>query len=367
MDRLSDDLAGRLARRLHSVFDVDPEAVLALRVQHAAGASWRVAGDVLTLTAAGVSTVVALPAYTMTTLATALTAAGYDVAYLNPALASTSATVLLAGAGTQGTSNGDHLLAFTAPLAALLTAIGLGMDGARVSVGAALAQMVLPQARQDWADLFGSLFGIRRLTGEEDGLYTARIIAETQRTRSSPAAILRNIHRLTGETLTLREPWKELFTLSEDAPLSGGYHLQGAPVWQFHTAQLTSAGGSPDWGAVMAVAQADRPAGTLFLGPNAQPAGILIDSTVSDQAALSACGDLLSAACAELVYGALSSDLSLSDYFIPPPWESVRFDVGWIVSTPLGAIRNPWLGHWDTRTWADSATGDFYPPVETTA
>lgn len=98
-----------------------------------------------------------------------------------------------------------------------------------------------------------------------DGEYTAHIIAEVTRHRSNPAAIRLNLLRLTGRDYELREPWKEVAYLSQSR-LSGGHHLQGAPIYQYHTLQVQSLGGC-DWSEVTEQVTADKPAGTLLLHP----------------------------------------------------------------------------------------------------
>lgn len=103
-----------------------------------------------------------------------------------------------------------------------------------------------------------------------DGEYTAHIQAEVARPRSSPVAIASNIYRITGTEVTVREPWQEIFFLSDPlrpSRLSGQQHLQGAPIYEYHTVQIVASGGGVDWPAILREARADLPAGTILLPP----------------------------------------------------------------------------------------------------
>ena len=438
MDRVSQALLGHL----HGVFDPDPAPVLALRVRHADGATWAVAGDTLTLHGGDTPSVWDLNDYSLATLATALTAAGFEVVYLNPAVSHLSALTLLEGAGDQGNSNGDHLSIFTAPLAVLLAALGQALGEGRAAIAAALAQLILPNATQEWADLFGEIFGIPRrgtvqdspyldlarliahynpigtsgheyslhaawevffgnLLGlprksgesaqhyhdrlvydalqrpalalpplESDAVYTARIIEEIKRSRSSPAVILRNIRRLTGHDLALREPWKEVHYLSQSA-LSGQDHLQGAPIYEYHRIQLVARRGI-DWTPVLREAEADRPAGTLMLPPATHLPPLVLNGVPLEPHLGRA--DVWAEELKWNAYGRLSVDLDLSNYLPPPMTELSVVQV-----KGLGAgdgLRGPyelffdststWSNEWDERTWGQGivSTQELSPPKD---
>ena len=436
MGRVSQALLGHL----HNIFSPDPDAVLALRVRHPEGASWTIEGDILTLRAGNAPRVWDLTAYSLSALAAALTADGFEVVYLNPAISHLSAMTLLEGRGDQGDSNGDHLTIYTAPLAVLLAALGQALGEGKAAIAAALAQLILPNATHEWADLFGEIFGIPRqgtvqespyldlaqfiarynpigTTGHEwtlnaaweqffanllgvarhpgesaqhfrdrleydalqrpaltlppleaDAAYTARMIEEIQRSRANPAAILRNIRRLTGHDLAVREPWQEVHYLSQSA-LSGQDHLQGAPIYEYHRMQLVARRGI-DWTPVIREAEADRPAGTLMLPPATHMPPLFLDGIPLSPDL----GRVLVWA-EELkwnAYGRLSVDLDLSNYLPPPPTD---FGEVWVKGlwTQAG-LRGPydyfasegqsWEGFWDARTWATLLirTQELYPP-----
>lgn len=260
----------RVKLPLSSIFDADPLAVLALRIRHADGCVWRVAGDTLTLVTSGLTWDADLSVVTLGGLVNLLVADGFEVAYQNDDILHLSALVLLEGTGNQADSNGDHLTAYTAPLAVVQAAMGRSLAIGRDSVPQALAQMILPDATAEWADLFGEVFGVPRVAGLSDSEYTTHIIAEVTRARSNPVAMRLNLLRLTGRDYELREPWKEVAYLGLSR-LSGDHHLQGAPIYQYHTLQVRSLGGT-EWPAILEEVTADKPAGTVSLPP-----AVLID------------------------------------------------------------------------------------------
>lgn len=259
-----------LANHLTSLYSPRAEPVLALRIRHDDGCVWTVADDTLTLATPRQTDTFDLN-ITLLALSVAVVAAGYTLAYLHPDYQHVQAIVLQEGTGDQGVANGDHLLANPTPLAVLLATMGKALSQGRTAIGHALAQMVLPQAEGEWADVMGGVFGVPRWLGELDADYTARIQAEVTRARSSPVAIAANILRVTGAEVTVREPWQEIFFLSDPARpsrLSGRQHFQGAPIYEYHTAQIVASQGSVDWPAVLREARADLPAGTILLAPS---------------------------------------------------------------------------------------------------
>lgn len=261
MGRLGTDLLARL----HSVFSEDPARVLALRVRHASGLAWAVAGDTLTLTG-GVSLTVDLSPVTLGELATTLGSAGCEIAFADSSLSGLSALVLMEGAGDQDQSNGDHIYGYTSPLWVLLHAFGRADEAARAAISQALAQLYLTTVTDDWVSLFGDLFATARYDNESARSYAARIVAEVSRRRGSNAAILANIERELGYLLTMREPYKEIFTLSRSA-LSGADKFQSRPEYQYHTIQPVASAPGVDWAAVLAMIERDLPAGTVVIPP----------------------------------------------------------------------------------------------------
>lgn len=367
-----DRVAANLRSRLHSVYAQQPAKTLALRVRHADGLAWEIDGHVLTVTTGAGITTLDLRNYTIGSLATELMVRGHDVEYRTQEIDHLSAIILMEGSGNQDASNGDHLYAYTSLIWVLLGATGVPYGEARSAVTAALRQLILPQSRNEWADLFGVIFGIPRDVGESDAVYTQRIIWEVQRRRSNPFAISANIHYRTGYSVSVREPWQEIFMLSE-SPLDDDFYLQGAPIWQYHTAQVVATTGV-DWARVKREANADRPAGTIYLDPATHypPRGIVVDGLD-----LTAWQEATRARQVWMVNdGVLSVNLDLSNYqsILNHPfiiYELVMLYCGPPADVAIWANPDPemalWLGGWDTRPWQSLYERVFYPPINTYA
>ena len=428
-----------LRSHLHHVFSPDAEARLALRVRHDDGLAWTVADDDLSIQVGEVTHHYDLNLYTLGQLAQTLTDAGFDIAFVDSEISHLSALTLLEGSGEQDDRNGDHLTVYSSPLDVLLAAMGRSLGEGRAAIASALAQMILPNATEEWADLFGEIFGVpRRGTSqanvflevaqlitryspldasatnlaflsaweqffanllkipredgesdqnfhnrlisealqrtdiqalESDSDYTARIIAEVRRARSNPNTIAGNIADLTGYTVTCREPWKEVFYLS-DATLSGDKHFQGAPIYEYHRSQLV-ARDKVSWPHVLREGEADRPAGTLMLPPANHPWPFIVDE-------VPVLPELGRADCwAEQllwnVYGRLDVDLNLSNY-IPPPMAMLSpvlviairtFGLRENVGTDGEGLRG-WLGLWDGEPWLHrlERPHEIWPPKD---
>ena len=187
---------------------------------------------------------------------------------------------------------------------------------------------------------------------EADAAYTARIIAEVQRSRSNAAAMLRNIQRVTGHDLTLREPWKEVFFLSQST-LSGADHVQGAPIYEYHRIQLESRQGI-DWAPVVREAEADRPAGTLMLPPATHPWPFVVDEVLGQWDLRPWRTDVKSELTLMMPLARLSVNLNLSDV---EGRALHRFGIANVLEITTDGLRGGdmgapvWEGGWDTRIW----------------
>ncbi|NCA71714.1 MAG: hypothetical protein EOM91_16865 [Sphingobacteriia bacterium] len=363
MDRLS----RAMIKAVHAVFDREPQAEPAFRVRAPGGLTMTVADGVLTLARPDGSHAYALDTLTLAALVDRIEADGYAVPWQSQSGTSVGAHTLVDVAQEQDDS--DTLRAYTNPLWAHMDALGAGVGAARDQIAPMLRQIVLPHAEGEWADLFGQIFGVPRRVGESDADYTRHIIDEVGRARSSPSAILANIRRMTGAALALREPWKELFALSESA-LSGEDYLQGAPIWQYHTMQLV-AREAPDWAAVLVEADADRPAGTILLPPATHPWPTHLGDALGAVVLRVSRTDATASTVPWFAWGQLSENLALSD--VAPPVlneQTARIHVramrtvglrGPYLSGPDGTAG--WLGTWDGRPWvSDPPALEMSPP-----
>lgn len=258
----------RLLGRLNRIFDKEPGSILALRLQAPGGLQWRIADGLLTLSRPSQPDyTLALAGRRIVDVRDILAAEGFQVLYYadDPAILTLGALALMPGKGDQGQSNGDHLYAFTSPLWAWTGSVGRWLDEARRDIPLALREMVVPTSNGEWSELWASYFGLRRRIAEVDSHLNMRTAYEWRRPRSNRFAIQQNIKVLHGKDVTVREPWREMWTLDESS-LSGDHHLPNATEFCYHFAQLRS----PEflnWEPIQAEAEADRPVGTLFLSP----------------------------------------------------------------------------------------------------
>lgn len=259
------------------VFDKDPQAVLALRIRNPLGLIWTVADGQLTLEVGGIIDYdgqyewdghydfgitrrqYSLAHKTVAQLADELIADGHEVIYENPDIGGRAAGVLIAGSGNPESSNGDHLLAYTSLLWSLYGAYAVELDDAEYQVRQALRQMVFTQAEGEWLDVWATLYGVPRLTGETDADLQARLPDEVFRIRVNGLGIENAIKALTGQTVTIDEPWRRMHILDESA-LSGGDHLQDGRYYTYHVIQPVGVEGT-DWTGVMDVIRRNKAAG----------------------------------------------------------------------------------------------------------
>ncbi len=258
-----------LLNNLPGFFNRDPQADLALRVRHPAGLRWNITcADLLTLSPAGLTeTRLDLRPYTVNALAAYLRTLGFEVPYCNPSLAARQASILLPGSGDQDKSNGDHLYGFRSILWAHLKALDIALADADLALAAMLRQLILPHAKETWADYWGYHFGMPRLTGETDSAYTQRIIDEFYRARNNPVAMKKNVKRYTGADIELFEPWTQMWTLDQSRLSGNDGHLPSGNFYAYHWLQPIARQLGIDWQKILPVLNADRPAGTLLADP----------------------------------------------------------------------------------------------------
>jgi hypothetical protein len=267
-----------------AVFDKDPDARLALRLRHSAGATWSIGDEVLSATAAGVTHTYALDQLTVQGLASRLVTDGFQVADVNADFASLSALVLVEGAGDQGLSNGDHVQGFTSLLWALYGGYARQALDMRSAVREALLQMVMPTASGEWLDLWGTLYNVPRKNGEHDADLIERIPREAFRIRVNGIAIEQAIKDETGLDVEIREPWKQMFRLDKSR-LSGSDHLHNAEYFTRSLIQPVST--VPiDWAEPLRIINRNRAAGVLVYSPGLDLPPFAIDTTDPSQGVL---------------------------------------------------------------------------------
>lgn len=271
----------RLLGRLYRSFARGPESVLALRLKAPGGLGglrWTIP-EASALESRALFVVcqnvlafeVKLEGRTIGEVRDVLAMSGVEVAFAtdDAEVLSLSALALVPGSGREDESNGDHLHAYTNLLWSWADPVGRWLDEARRDVAEMLRMLVVRQSGGRWSDLWASYFGIRRRQSETDASQNFRTEWEWRRARSNPVAMEVNIKALTGDVVTVREPWKEMMVVS-GSEISGSHRLPNEEEFAYHRIQLVGRDVS-DWDAAMEEAEADRPAGTLLIPPVTLP------------------------------------------------------------------------------------------------
>lgn len=257
----------RIAGHLYRAINHDPLPKLALRIQHSAHCHWRIADEVLYLaTEAGASIAdISLSGLTIADLRAQVIAAGCSVEYANSDFLHYGAEVLLDGEGYQTRNNGDHIYAFGSLAWSIVAAYAKQSSDLSDGVKEALKQAYLSTAAGEWLDLWGESLGVRRMDGQSDSQYREWIVREVTRARSNRFAVEQAVFETTGKTITVAEPWQNLFNLDESA-LSGDAKLQDGNYWTYNVIRPLS--DVPiDWVEPLRVIEKTRPAGVLVLSP----------------------------------------------------------------------------------------------------
>lgn len=222
------NLTKKLIHYLHRVFDKDPVPFLALRLRYAGiGMTWRVDGARLTTVpvgGTGSALAVDLTQFTLGQLVSYLAAQpGYTVEFVDSTeLSLLGAAVLLDGTGDQNQSNGDHLYGYTSVLWSYMEANAVELETAAAQVDQMLLQLSTVTATEVWLDELGSYYAVPRLQGEQDALYSLRIIAEVLRPRGNNVAIAAAITAYTGQITTVTD-------VTVNSPISPLYN--GAKIY----------------------------------------------------------------------------------------------------------------------------------------
>lgn len=238
----------RLLGHLHRVFNREPGAALAFRVNaDGTGLTWTVTDELFTTVVTGgvlaQDLSLSLDGKTIGELAQEIAAQpGYTTLSVNADVADLAAKALIEASNTAESSNGDHVYAYTSLLWAFLRAFGYELRDAKTQIGEMLTQMVTPDAEGEWADHWGTYYKVPRLTNETDAVYAARIIAEVLRPKSNAIALENMLSEAVGEDVTVREPWKELFIVGQSAP-SGADKIHDGFFFAYCTLELRSQAG----------------------------------------------------------------------------------------------------------------------------
>jgi len=353
-----------IIRYLPRYFNVDPgkREAIRLRAPSSTTATWEIRDEALIIAWADQTRVYDFGDYTVGSLVDALQAEGFvlDDGYDQNLLAM-GAVVLVEGRGTMVDFAGTPFYGFSSLLHAITRPVEREWRIFQSAVPDAVQQESIATADGAWLDMHGALYGIPRRDGMDDVAYRAHLIAEVTRPRNTPRGIEHSLQRWGYPDVRVREPWQEMHYLSEDAALSGAHHLQGAPIYEYHTMQLF-ARSLQSWDIPTAQADADRPAGTVMLPPATLLPPTVLTTPVST---LSIALSVLTGYATTLYYnryGILSLDLLLSDMTSPVTLPLARIDVRELETLGLrgpytsGGAAGGWsASNWNEATWQDIA------------
>lgn len=251
---------------LYSAFDKDPHAVIALRVRHPDGCIWTVENRTLTLSTENGSATATfdLTQHTIGSLADAIAASGFALIYRNQDYAGIGAAALISGTGRQSISDGDAIPMHTSPLWSFLDAYATEIEAAGENIDEAIKELYLLTSTGEFLDYWGEFFGVPR-SGRDDAHYRQFIIDETLRPRVNPIAIENAVEALTGKSVEIYEPWRDMFVLSgsrmdEDKLLPDGKIVARGLI-------RPRSRGPISWDDALPVIARNRAAGTVVIDP----------------------------------------------------------------------------------------------------
>lgn len=199
-------LTERLLGFLNRVFDKDPKAFVAMRVEGSSDWSWSITDRVLRLTHDGGVATFDLADMTLAELFQDLSALpGFVVTAGDGERLGLKASVLLDGAGDVLGGSIAPLTGYTSLLWAFMEGWAVELFDLQVQVSAAPSQLNLNEGTGVWLDEIGSHYGVTRGLNEPDPIYGPRVIAEALRPRSNNVALEAAIKVYTGQDATVTD------------------------------------------------------------------------------------------------------------------------------------------------------------------
>lgn len=334
-----------VTRYLPRYFKRDPAARMAIRLTAPAAAVWEIVEDRLTITWGQQLREYDLLDHTVGSLVDALQLEGFVLEQYDQDLLALGAIILLEGRRDLSAAGGTDIFGFTNLIHSLTRPVERAWGEIRDAIPEAAAQVSLAEADGDWLDRHGLLYGIPRLTGQDDTAYHQHLLDEITRPRNDARGMELTLRRWSGHDIQVREPWQEIFTLSASR-LSGRHHLQGAPTYQYHTLQLVADTGGVAWDSWLAIANADRPAGSVMLAPQTiLPPWVVTGDTATMEIRLSR-----------------EDEVTLTSYWATSLWDGAWDDRSWVDSTRLIQI-GPAYNDLDLQEFA-TTDGDLFQTAD---
>ncbi len=125
---------------------------------------------------------------------------------------------------------------------AMIESISKSLETLDVDVSLMRMELMILSASGKWLDAWGDWFGVPRLTGEPDDLYSKRIIATTIKPKNTIPAIIDSVNELGGDPnadTTIFEPHKFIARYGVSA-FSGLHRYQDADYWRIGVIDINS-------------------------------------------------------------------------------------------------------------------------------
>lgn len=251
-------MLNRLFSHLHrAVFDTTADELIAFKLDGPAGCSWVAANENFDITFADGRTVhFDLNDFQIWELISALQFAGMTVTSIHPDALYFSGITMLELSGEAG--NPNPVILYKDILHAIFGAYSREMRIASDQVGQALNQMEIPKADDGFLNQWGTQFGIER-GDRTDDVYRKFIPLEAFRVRINTLAIIATVKDLTGYTIDLEEPWREVFRLDNSALSGSNQFYNNSEVAYFLVRPVSF--GTVDWAKIFPIIDRNLAAG----------------------------------------------------------------------------------------------------------
>ena len=176
--------------------------------------------------------------------------------------------LLFDGSGNSSASNGDRIYAFRDLLRSLIGGYARELRTAKSQVSEAICQMVITQAEGEWLNLWGNLYNTPRPRGMQDSKYQLLIPQEAFRIRVNGYAIEKAILDLTGQRVSIEEPWSDMFRLDTSRLSSLNRFYDGDSIG-YHII-LPVAYQPVVWDGIVEIIERNKAAGVIVLPPEAR-------------------------------------------------------------------------------------------------
>ena len=327
------DLRTSVLRWLHSVYDVEPHEVPAVRIASGLPIAYRLTQSTLWLDEQAFTLGESGQPVTLGELVLTVRQSGYSADMLRPEWESRQAVSLL---DAHGTSDVITLSAQDSVLWAISLPGALAAQQAQEAMVEAVRQLNFMQAGGGWLDTWGRYFDVPRQDGQSDTDYALFMRREILRPRVNALSIQAAVKDWTGHDIVIREPWRELFIWSKSRWDSTDSRWQDGNFYTFGTIEPRGTLAESKWEEIVPVIQRNRALGCYLFPPVFAIDGFYFNPHPG---------------------GAIAVALGVADNYE----RAVPADLAWAVAFAstddsyagfaLIGESPRWVGPWDDRSW----------------